>query len=315
VRTVIDLEGLSIAFGDTVALRELTLQVEAGAIFGFLGPNGAGKTTTIRLMLGLLTPDAGACRVMGFDARTDSHRIRAETGALLEHPGVYERLTVEENLTLFGRINRLGGATLETRIAAVLERFDLASRQKDRAGALSKGMRQKLGVARAVLHGPKLLVLDEPTSGLDPESASRLRADLVALADEGVTVFLTTHDLAEVQRICTRVAVVESGKIRADGTVEDLLARVGHRRYRVRLAEGVPGLAEELRAWDPHASFDMVATEDGPVALSFEEGRHSVPDLVELLVRLGARIQEVSPAGSELETAYLHLLAESENVA
>ncbi len=312
---VIDVHGLSIAFGDTVALRGLNLEVDPGSIFGFLGPNGAGKTTTIRLMLGLLTPDAGSCRVMGFDATMESDRIRAQTGALLEHPGVYERLTVEENLQLFGRINRLGGAELDGRISEVLDRFGLSSRRRDRAGTLSKGMKQKVGIARAVLHQPRLLVLDEPTSGLDPESAARVRADLVDLAEEGVTVFLTTHDLDEVERICTRVAVVESGIIRAEGTVRELLARVGHRVHRVRIADDVPALAEALRSWDSNTSIAPVTGAGPHVVVNFEAGVHSVPDLVAFLVHRGARIEEVRPVGSELETAYLNLLSEAEDVA
>jgi len=307
---MIDIEGLTMEFGNTVALQGLNLTVEPGAIFGFLGPNGAGKTTTIRLMLGLLTPSNGSCRVMGFDSITESDHIRSAAGVLLEHSGIYERLTVEENLLFFGLVNRLDQPALNHRITEVLNRFDLWSRRGHRAGTLSKGMRQKVGIARAVLHRPKLLLLDEPTSGLDPESAARVRADLVALAEEGVTVFLTTHDLDEVERICTRVAVVDSGRTRAEGTVEELLARVAPRGHRVRISEPVPALAEALRKWDPHASI-------GPtdIVIDFGAGLHSVAELVEFLVHRGAKIEEVRPVGSKIEAAYLSLLSGDQHVA
>ena len=312
---MIRIEGLSINFGETAALRGLDLEVDTGSVFGFLGPNGAGKTTTIRLMLGLLTPDAGSCRVMGFDPRTESHRIRAETGALLEHPGVYERLTVEENLRLFGRVNRLDGVALDIRVGEILDRFDLQHRRDDLSGRLSKGMKQKLGVARAILHEPKLLVLDEPTSGLDPASAARLRADLTTLAADGVTVFLTTHDLDEVDRICDRAAVIDSGMLKAAGSLSELRERTGSRKHRIRIRESPPALEDALTGWDPRVSVEVTPGRDGPAVVFFEEGRHSISDLVAFLVDRGAHVEEVGPVGRDLETAYLSSISGGVDVA
>jgi ABC-2 type transport system ATP-binding protein len=312
---MIRIEGLWIRFGETAALQGLDLEVERGSVFGFLGPNGAGKTTTIRLMLGLLTPDAGSCRVMGFDSLTESHRIRAETGALLEHPGVYERLTVQENLRLFGRVNRLHGAALDVRVDEVLERFDLQHRRDDLSGRLSKGMKQKLGVARAIFHEPKLLVLDEPTSGLDPASAARLRADLTRLAAEGVTVFLTTHDLDEVDRICDRAAVIESGTLKAAGSLSELRKCSGSRKHRVRVRESLPALEDALAEWDPQASVDATPGRTGSAFVFFDEGHHSISELVAFLVDRGADVEEVVPVGSDLETAYLSSIAGGHDVA
>jgi len=315
VTKMIRIDGLSINFGETAALQGLDLEVPRGSVFGLLGPNGAGKTTTIRLMLGLLTPDAGSCRVMGFDSLTESHRIRAETGALLEHPGVYERLTVQENLRLFGRVNRLDGAALDIRVDEILNRFDLWHRRDDLSGRLSKGMKQKLGVARAILHEPKLLVLDEPTSGLDPASAARLRADLKTLAAEGVTVFLTTHDLDEVDRICDRAAVIESGTLKVAGSLSELRERTRSRKHRIRIRESPPALEDALAEWDPRASVEARPRRNGPAFVFFEEGGHSISDLVAFLIDRGAEVEEVGPVGRDLETVYLSSISGGDDVA
>ncbi len=220
--------GLSKQFGTVRALDALTLEIPRGIIFGFLGPNGSGKTTTIRLLLGLVEPTSGGAEVLGYDIRTDAAAIRERTGALLEHCGLYERLSAEDNLDLYGRFWRLGPDVRRARINELLAHLDLWDRRRDIVAGWSRGMKQKLAIARALLHRPTLVFLDEPTAGLDPIAARALCDDLSRLAtSEGVTVFLTTHNLAEAQRLCALVGVVQNGRLLAVGPPGELLHSSG----------------------------------------------------------------------------------------
>jgi ABC-2 type transport system ATP-binding protein len=196
-------DGLSRSFGQLRAVDDLRLEVPRGIVFGFLGPNGSGKTTTIRLLLGLLEPSAGQARVLGFDLRTQADEIRARTGALLEHSGLYERLSAEDNLEFYGRVWRLPDDARRKRREELLGNLGLWDRRKEPVGTWSRGMKQKLAIARTLLHRPALIFLDEPTAGLDPIAAAALHKDLTALVvQERVTVFLTTHNLAEAEKLC-----------------------------------------------------------------------------------------------------------------
>src|SRR5581483_871388 len=207
------------------AVDDLTLEVPAGIIFGFLGLNGAGKTTTIRLLLGLLEPTSGRAEVLGLDTRTQADQIRAQTGALLEYPGLYERLSAVQNLDFYGRVWRLPASERRARSAELLRHFGLWERRHDVVAIWSRGMRQKLGIARALLHRPALIFLDEPTAGLDPIAAATLHQDLLSLtAREGVTVFLTTHNLVEAEELCSRVGVIREGRLLTVGHPDALRA-------------------------------------------------------------------------------------------
>jgi len=216
-------ENLARDFETVRAVDDLSLEMPAGIVFGFLGPNGAGKTTTIRLLLGLLEPTSGRAKVLDFDTRTQADRIRERVGALLEDDGLYERLTAYENLNFYGEINRLTAPERRARIRQLLEHLDLWDRRNERVSRFSSGMKQKLALARALLHRLSLLFLDEPTAGLDALSAVALREDLTALArQEGVTVFLTTHNLAEAEKICDRVGVIHKGRLVAGGRPDEI---------------------------------------------------------------------------------------------
>ena len=194
----IRVDRLTRTFGAITAVDHLTLEVPRGVVFGFLGPNGAGKTTTIRLLLGLLEPTGGRVDVLGFDPRYQGYDIRQRSGALLEEPGIYDRMNAEDNLDFYARVWRLSSSERRARVKELLTRFELWDRRKQSPELWSTGMRQKLAVARALLHQPEVLFLDEPTAGLDPLAAHELGDELVKLASsEGVTVVLTTHDLAE----------------------------------------------------------------------------------------------------------------------
>ena len=202
-------------------LDSLTLEIPAGSIFGFLGPNGAGKTTTIRLLLGLLSQTSGTAIVLGSDTRQDPAAIRQRTGALLDHTGLYERLTAEENLEFYGRVWQLDADERRRRNQELLERIGLWERRSERPVEWSRGMRQQLALARALVHSPELLILDEPTAGLDVLAAETVRERLSGLvADRGMTVFLTTHNMVEAERLCDEVAVINSGRLLAHGTPE-----------------------------------------------------------------------------------------------
>src|SRR5580698_9015399 len=208
------------------ALDDLTLEVPAGSVFGFLGPNGAGKTTTIRLLLGLIEPTSGSAEVLGFDTRTQGAEIRARTGALLEHSGLYERLSAEDNLRFYGRVAHMPKAQLDQRIQELLTHLGLWDRRGEAVVKWSRGMKQKLAIARPLLHRPGLVFLDEPTAGLDPVAAASLRDDLAALASrQGATIFLTTHNMAEAEKLCSMVAVIRQGKLLAVGSPAQLRAR------------------------------------------------------------------------------------------
>jgi ABC-2 type transport system ATP-binding protein len=201
-------------FGDIRALDGVTLDVPAGSIFGLLGPNGAGKTTLIRVLLGLMEPTSGEAEVLGLPVSTASAAIRAQSGALLEHCGLYERLTAEQNLDLYARFWNMPAEERVARIGHVLSRMELWDRRRDIVSSWSRGMKQKLAIARAMFHQPPLLFLDEPTAGLDSIAARALRAGLTKLtAGGGVTVFLTTHNLAEVEQICSDAAIINRGRI------------------------------------------------------------------------------------------------------
>ena len=304
---IIRMEGLTRTFGSVRAVDGLDLEVPAGTVFGFLGPNGAGKTTTIRLLLGLLEPTAGRATVLGCDTRDGGGGIRERSGALLEHHGLYERLSAEENLAFYARVWRMGGTARVDRIRELLEPLGLWDRRKEPVGRWSRGMKQKLAVARALLHRPTLLFLDEPTAGLDPVAAASLRDELGGLVGrEGVTVFLTTHNLAEAERLCGRVAVIKQGRLRAVGHPDELKARSA-----TRAEISGRGFTEAMRS-EVRARPGVVRAElqNGRLVLELAESADTAP-LVALLVQSGALVEEVRKDTGSLEDVFLTLMEET----
>jgi ABC-2 type transport system ATP-binding protein len=318
--------GLSRDFGAVRAVDDLTIDVPAGTIYGFLGPNGAGKTTTIRLLLGLLEPSAGEARVLGHDVRSESQAIRERAGVLLESDGLYTRLTALQNLDYFGRIACLADTDREERIRDLLTAMDLWDRRDGRVADFSKGMRQKLALARAFLSRPKLLFLDEPTSGLDTPSAVALRRWLVAQArDEGVTVFLTTHNLLEAEKVCDRVAVIRRGRLLAEGSPQEVhggrarRVAIGGTGLTADLAERIAGLpAVEAASLEPASlesdepeSSSQVPGDGGRILVDLEPGTDASA-AVRLLVESGAEVASVETARESLEEIFLTLVEEGE---
>ena len=303
----IQARGLARSFGQVRALDDLNIEVPAGLVFGFLGPNGAGKTTTIRLLLGLIEPTCGSALVLGFDTRTQSDEIRARAGALLEHSGLYERLSAEDNLRFQGRVARMPRQQLDERIREMLTHLGLWDRRDEPVVKWSRGMKQKLAIARTLLHRPALVFLDEPTAGLDPVAAAGLRDDLARLASQqGATIFLTTHNMAEAEKLCNLVAVVRQGKLLAVGSPSELRSRGGGQRAEIAGRGFSEALLATLRQ---QASVAQACVENGRIALVLNNGSDVAP-LVSLIVREGGEVQEVRSGQGSLEDVFLTLMEE-----
>jgi ABC-2 type transport system ATP-binding protein len=296
---------LSRQFGANCALDQLTLEIPRGIIFGFLGPNGSGKTTTIRLLLGLLEPTSGSAEVLGHDTRTDAAAIRARSGALLEHCGLYERLSAADNLDVYGRFWRIAPAARRARVEELLTHLDLWDRRGEIVAGWSRGMKQKLAIARALLHRPELVFLDEPTAGLDPIAAVALREQLSRLAaSEGVTVFLTTHNLAEAERLCALVGVVRNGRLLAVAPPTQLGATGGAPRVQITGS----GLTEAMLVMLRALPGVVAARADGRCLIVDLQSSADVPAAVAALVSAGFQVEAVRNSAGSLEDAFPALL-------
>jgi ABC-2 type transport system ATP-binding protein len=294
-------------FGRVRAVDDVSLEVPSGIVFGFLGPNGAGKTTTIRLLLGLLEPTAGRAEVLGFDTRTQADEVRTRTGALLEHSGIYEHLSAEENLEFYGRVWGMPAVEREARIKELLNHMELWERRKEAAGKWSKGMKQKLALARVLLHRPPLILLDEPTAGLDVMAATSIREDMAALAErEGVTVFLTTHNMAEAERLSSQVAVIREGKIVALGPPDELRARAGGPHLEI-IGRGFS--EDALAKLRTHPEVMAADVDNNSLVIGLREETDPAP-FVSLLVNAGVQVEEVRRGKASLEEVFLTLMEE-----
>jgi len=294
-------------FADLCAVDRVSLQVPSGSIFGFLCPNGAGKTTTLRLLLGLLELNAGSAKVLGHDVSTQADAIRERTGVLLEHDGLYLRLSVHDNLEFHGRVYHLDRVTRQTRIRELLEHLGLWDRRDTRASGLSRGLRQKVAIARALLHRPSLVFFDEPSAGLDPVAAVALRDDIQSLArKEGTTVFLTTHNLAEAEKLCDWVGVIRHGRLIAVDTPAQLRAHSGKPTAEISGQNLTDAAVAALRALPQVHS---VYVHDDRLQVELEPGAETAP-LVSLLVREGAQVEEVRKGHGSLEEAFVALMQE-----
>lgn len=308
---IIVTDELTRRFGDTLAVDHLTLEVYAGEVFGVLGHNGAGKTTTVRLLNGVLVPSDGTARVLGLSPVRDGPALRRRTGVLTETPSLDERLTGRENLTIYADLYGVPQADVSHRVDTALGTFALADRADEKVRAYSKGMKQRLALARAIIHNPEILFLDEPTSGLDPVSARHVHQLITHLShQEGCTVFLCTHNLAEAQKLCDRVAVLRHGRAVALGTPRELARRLVHNlSLEIEVgSEKAPAALDALRA---SPGVTGVMQDDGTITVT-GAGREAAPDLVASLVRAGVRIYRVAPQEPSLEDVYFALEGEKE---
>ena len=295
----IEAESLTKDYGEGRGVFGLDLVVEPGQVYGFLGPNGAGKTTVMRLLVGLLRPTSGVARLFG--ERAGDPRGLRNVGALIESPSLYGGLTGRQNLRYFAQL----AAVDRRRVDKVLDEVSLTSSADRRFSSYSLGMKQRLGVAVALLKDPQLLMLDEPTNGLDPEGLVEMRALISSVRESGHTVFLSSHQMSEVENLCDRVAVLDHGRVVAEDTVEGILQRTGHRRY-------------NLRTRDIEAATDFIKGEQrihghGPIdnGLWLAVDDQSVPDVIRSLVGHGVAINEIFAEPQSLEAAFFDIVKTS----
>ena len=288
-------------FDARLAVEDVSLTLGAGEIVALLGPNGAGKTTTMRMLAGLIDPSAGVVRIDGQPmSRKAAPRLRRRIGLLTEAPGLWDRLTVERNLLIYARL--YGVEHPAATVDAALDLFNLADRKSDRAAQLSKGLKQRVALARTLLHRPDIVLLDEPTAGLDPESAREVRELILRLRDQGRAVLVSTHNLDEAQRVADRIAVLRTRLIALD-TPGALRARLFGSRVNVRLGDGASRFADLLRR-----SFDDIRVEDGMLSIGVNDAETVTPAIVRALVEAGADIVSVTADEAPLEDVYLRLM-------
>jgi len=297
---------LSKRFGNRPAFEDVSFEVGSGEVFGFLGPNGAGKTTTVRTLGTLLAPSDGSATVVGLPLTPENGvAIRRRIAIMPESPGLFLRLSVGENLACFADLYEVPDP--DRRIAMALDAVDLADRADDACGRLSKGLRQRVALARALLSEPDVLFLDEPTAGLDPVAAREVHELIVGLRGRGVTIFLTTHRLEEAERLCDRVAILNT-TLRSIGRPAELRDRLFAKTLTIRTA--VP-LADPDRVFGGHAAVEAW-TADGPAAyvLNVSDPAVAAPDVTRALVAAGADVLAISESHHTLEDVYLELISD-----
>ena len=300
--------GLGRRFGDRWAVRGIDLAVHRGEVLGLLGPNGAGKTTTVRMLTALIEPTEGTASVDGFDVRAAADEVRARVGILTETPGLYDKLPAMANLDFFGRLHRLDAAVRAERIERYLRLFGLWDRRDDVAGTFSKGMKQKLAIARALLHDPSVVFLDEPTAALDPEAAFIVREAIETLRRAGRTIVLATHNLDEADRLCDRIAFVRGGLVRVDSPAA-LRGALGQHGLMVRLG----GTASDEQVAAVRAVTGVTAAEsaDGVLRIGAADAESIAPAVVRALVGAGADVVELRPERTSLERIYFEVMGVS----
>jgi ABC-2 type transport system ATP-binding protein len=294
---VLRTELLTKRYGRRIAVDRLSLEVERGDIYGFLGQNGAGKSTTIRMVLGLVRPTRGGVRLLGQDVGRHPLRALRRVGAIVESPAFYDHFTGWQNLRLFAAMS--GGAT-RTRIAEVLDIVGLATRAHEPVRVYSHGMRQRLGIAQALLPAPEFVILDEPTDGLDPQGIREVRLLIRRLRDDlNLTVLLSSHLLYEIEQICNRVAIIDHGRLLYQGTIEKLVSA----NKTVKLTVDRPQEAYELLSADS----TLAVSRNGSESLYVEMADEHIPRVNALLVERGFRVSELSPQRETLEQVFLRL--------
>jgi ABC-2 type transport system ATP-binding protein len=306
---VITVDGLRKDFGRLIAVHDLAFEVGDGEIFGLLGPNGAGKTTTIRMLAGLIGPTAGGATVNGHTLGEGSQRIRGLTGILTESPGLHEKLTARQNLAFYGRLYGLTGANLRAAVDRYLGIVGMLEHGDRRVGGFSKGMRQKVAIARALLHEPEVIYLDEPTSGLDPSAAKTVRDFVATLRELGRSIVVCTHNLDEAERLCDRIGIMRGTLLRVD-------TPAGLRRH----GRGATVRVDLNGARPPESFIEAMASlvyvrgaraRSGALEVELDDPARETPDLVAALVGRGARITGVREEAATLEEVYLELVGEA----
>ncbi|HUU79401.1 MAG TPA: ABC transporter ATP-binding protein [candidate division Zixibacteria bacterium] len=307
-------KGLTKLYGDFVAVDHINFEIKKGEIFGFLGPNGAGKTTTIRMLASIFPPTEGSARVANYDIVEEGMDVRARVGILSENPGLYERLTARANLDFFARLYDVPSNEIKDRIEYLGDIFDLGTRLDEKVGTYSKGMKQKLAIAKALIHDPPVLFLDEPTSALSPESAKAIRDLLIDLAtDRSRTICICTHNLFDAERLCDRVAIIRKGQILTIGTPAEISSKFsGPPTIRLLLKSVENGIQQLISKIE-----GVISIEKHPVKrdlfIKIENHEEQTPEIVRRVVEADGEILEIEPIHASLEEAYLKLIEEDKN--
>ncbi len=310
----IETRGLTRRFGSLLAVDHLSFSIGEGEVFGLLGPNGAGKTTTIRMLACLLSPSEGSATVNRYDVGKDPLRVRQTVGILTENPSLYERLTALENMEFFAEAYGLSNREERmTRIRELLEVFRLSERMNDKVATYSKGMKQKLAIARALVHDPSVVFLDEPTAGLDPESAKEIRDMIVEMSQRKKhTILLCTHRLEDAEKLCSRVMIIEKGKSIIVGTLDELRERVGGQPiFEVKLRTIDPQVVDAIKRVKRVKIVDI----DEParkITLRVGEPDSSIPETIKSIVYAGGMVLEAVVRRPSLEEVYLKLTRETQ---
>jgi ABC-2 type transport system ATP-binding protein len=307
----IAVDGLEKKFGSVTAVDQLSFEVDEGEVLGLLGPNGAGKTTTVRMLACLISPTGGSASVCGHAVTIEPSKVRQAVGILTENPCLYERLTAYENMEFFAEAYGVSPREeRKGRIRELLEFFDLWTRRADKVAHFSKGMKQKLAIARALVHRPPVLLLDEPTAGLDPEAAKEVRDMVTQLScRENRAILLCTHRLEDSEKLCSRVMIVYKGRCIAAGTPESLQKKlVGGLVLEVVLKPGGAEVVDALR----RLAFVRSLREDGQrLLIALDDLDSATPEIVGAIVRAGGRVLSVNPPKPSMEEIYLKLIAEA----
>jgi ABC-2 type transport system ATP-binding protein len=305
---MIDLENLTKKFGELTAVESLTLHVEKGEVFGFLGPNGAGKTTTIRMLCCLISKTSGNARIGKYEIgnKEDSLKIRKIIGLVPDNVGLSEHLTAYDNLDFYGRIYDLTNAQRIENIKRFLEMLGIWEKRNELAGTFSKGMKQKLAIARALIHEPEVLFMDEPTANLDPEAAKTVRDFILELKKEKRTIFLNTHNLDEAQRICDRIGILNT-QLRATGSPADLEQKVRGRKTVITLSQ----INDKILNAVKKLPLKNLTNEGNQVSFDVTDPEKENSAVVDAIVRAGGHVNTVNVIGSTLEDVYLQIVRES----
>jgi len=310
----IEVEGLTRRFGSLVAVDNLSFKVMEGEVFGLLGPNGAGKTTTIRMLTCLISPSEGSATVAGYDIKEDAQKIREIVGVLTENPSLYERLSAYENMDFFAEAYNLSDKQeKESRIKELLEFFDLWNRRHEKVGKLSRGMKQKLAIARSLVHNPPMLFMDEPTTGLDPEAAKGIRDLIENLSRrEKRTILLSTHRLEDAEKLCSRVMIVNKGKKVIVGTPEELRDRITARPVLKITLKGLNQRIIEAVKEVERVREINVNESTAELMVTADDAESATPEVVRNIVHAEGLILSVKILRPTLEDAYLELVREEQ---
>ncbi len=304
---MIQTEDLSKQFGDFLAVDGVSVRVQAGEVMALLGPNGAGKTTTVRMLTSVLAPTRGKAWVAGFDVVSQAEQVRASVGVLTENHGLYNRMPAAEYLDFYGQIYGLGRQVRSERIDSLLENFGLADSRNRRIGEFSKGMRQKLALARALLHQPPVLLLDEPTSAMDPESARLVRDAIQVLRSDERAIIICTHNLAEAEELADRIAIIRQGRIIANGSPHELKKHfLGPPQYEVQLGAPVNGQQLQL----PHG-IELIQSGEDRLRFAVQLAEQDNPRLLQSLLEQNFAVISLQEVPRSLEQVYLRVMEEN----